>query len=103
MNTKTKHNPMDDCLTLPVGGRVNFDKQAIQQAIEIALARRLGSQPINIRRADGSPTQNALREQAAFIAGAGAALQAVFGKDDTLLTDYFPPRWVIATMRGELI
>lgn len=83
---------------------MNTDKQAIRTAIEIALARRLNSQPINVKRADGSPTANALREQAAFIAGAGAALQAVFGdpKADTL-TDYFPPKWLIAAMRGELI
>lgn len=78
---------------------MNTDKTAIRQSIEIALARRLGAQ---VRRADGSPTANALREQAAFIAGAASALQAVFGEADTL-TDYVPPAWIIETMRGNLL
>ena len=82
---------------------VNTDKAAIQRAIEIALARRLGNQPINVRRADGSPTANALREQAAFIAGAASALQAVFGDSTDTLTDYVPPAWILEPMRGNLL
>lgn len=82
---------------------MNTDKQAIRQSVEKALAGRLAAQPINITRADGSPTANALREQAAFLAGAMAALQAVFGEDENTLTDYAPPAWIIEIMRGTLI
>lgn len=77
-------------------------KEAIRNAIEAALVKRLTSQPINVKRADGSPTRDALREQAAFIAGAATALHAVFGEGDTL-TDYVPPSWIIEPMRGNLI
>lgn len=82
---------------------INLDKQAIRQSVEKALAGRLEAQPINITRADGSPTANALREQAAFLAGAMAALHAVFGESETTLTDYAPPSWIIESMRGNLV
>lgn len=81
---------------------MNTDKTAIRQSIEIALSRRLGARLTTVRNTKGKPTAEALREQAAFIAGAASALQAVFGEADTL-TDYVPPAWIIETMRGNLL
>lgn len=83
---------------------MNTDKTAIRQSIEIALSRRLGARLTTVRNTKGKPTAEALREQAAFIAGAAAALQAVFGDPKAdLLTDYVPPSWIISAIRNELI
>lgn len=83
---------------------MNTDKQAVRQIIEAQLRARLAAQPINVRRADGSPTRDALREQAAFLAGAMTALQAMLPNEDaSLLTDFAPPAWIIAIMRNELV
>lgn len=81
---------------------MNTDKAKIRSFIEQQLKSRLQGQAITTGTKAGKATKAALQEQAAFIAGAGAALQAVFGKDDTL-TDYFSPSWLISVLRGELI
>jgi 4-amino-4-deoxy-L-arabinose transferase-like glycosyltransferase len=44
------------------------------------------------------------RDEAAFLAGACCALQAVFGKPtDAAMTDYIPPAWLLAPMCGRLL
>lgn len=81
---------------------MNTDKQAIQKAIVAAFAARLSNQGIPTHDKRGRPTKAALCEQAAFLGGAGAALQAAFPNGDKL-TEYFSPGWFIAVIRGELI
>lgn len=82
---------------------MNTDKNVIRNKIEQQLSSRLGTQlGAQIYGRNGKPTVAALREQAAFLAGSMAALQAVFGSDDQL-TDYAPPAWIIDMMRGKLV
>lgn len=78
-------------------------KQDVQKAIVDALAARFSGQGITTHDKKRRPTKVALVEQAAFLGGAGAALQAAFPREDGLLTDYFAPSWFIAVIRGELI
>ena len=82
---------------------MNTNKTEIQQAIEQALKGRLIGLAIRTGTRAGKPTKAALQEQAAFLAGAGAALQAVFGHNHSQLTEYFSPSWLVSVLRGELI
>ena len=49
-------------------------------------------------------TRRGGQEEAAFLAGASMALQAVFPPDDpTKLTSYVPPMWIIGPMSGRSV
>ena len=68
-------------------------KSEIQTAVEKHLSGRL--------RAQNLKGKARLKEEAAFIAGASAALHAVFGDpEDTSLTDYVHPKWIVSIMTG---
>ena len=75
------------------------DKSKIQTAVEKYLSFRL--------RAKNLKGRARLKEEATFIAGASAALHAVFGDpenpEDARLTDYVPPAWIISIMSGRSI
>lgn len=75
---------------------MNTDKQLIQQQIEATFKRRVEALYITPK------TVKFLREQAAFFAGAMAALQSVFGEqtDSGQLTDMVPVTWTIDIMRN---
>jgi hypothetical protein len=68
-------------------------KSKIQTAVKQHLSSRL--------RAQNLKGKARLKEEASFIAGASAALQAVFS--DTRMTDYVPPVWIISIMAGRSI
>jgi hypothetical protein len=68
-------------------------KSKIQTAVKKALSGRL--------RVQNLKGKARLKDEAAFIAGASAALHAVFG--DSVLTDYVPPAWIISIMTGRSI
>lgn len=68
-------------------------KSKIQTAVKQHLSSRL--------RAQNLKGKARLKEEASFIAGASAALQAVFG--DARMTDYVPPAWIISIMAGRSI
>ncbi len=73
-------------------------KSEIQAAVEKYLSFYL--------RAKNLKGRARLKEEAAFIAGASAALHAVFGDGDSEnanLTDYVPPKWIIFIMDGRSI
>jgi len=75
------------------------DKQAIVNEIENVLRNRLD----NLGHKPGKG-KKAITEEAAFLCGASAALQAVFGNSEAeALSNYIPPRWVISIMRGETV
>lgn len=80
-------------MTTPVAAPLS--KGEIQRYIEKRLKDRLSTQGLKGKRA--------LQEQAAFMAGAGAALQAVFDPESDKLTSMFSPSWFIDILRGELI
>lgn len=72
------------------------NKNEIQTAVEKQLSGRL--------RAQNLKGKARLKEEASFIAGASAALHAVFGdSEDARLTDYVPPAWIISIMAGRSI
>ena len=72
------------------------DKSKIQTAVKEHLSSRL--------RVQNLKGKARLKEEAAFIAGASAALQAVFGDpEDDSLTDYVPPVWILSIMAGRSI
>ena len=72
------------------------DKSKIQTAVKERLSNRL--------RAQNLKGKARLKEEAAFIAGASAALHAVFGdSDDKRLTDHVPLVWILSTMVGRSI
>jgi len=72
------------------------DKSKIQTAVKEHLSSRL--------RAQNLKGKARLKEEAAFISGACAALHAVFGDpEDTRLTDYVPPIWIISIMTGRSV
>ena len=72
------------------------DKSEIQTAVKEHLSGRLRAQNLKGRAR--------LKEEASFIAGASAALHAVFGdSEDARLTDYVPPIWIISIMTGRSI
>ena len=72
------------------------NKNEIQTAVEKQLSGRL--------RAQNLKGKARLKEEAAFIAGACAALHAVFGDpEDARLTDYVPPVWVTSIMIGRSV
>ena len=75
---------------------MNTDKQLIQQQIEATFKRRVEALYITPK------TVKFLREQAAFFAGAMAALQSVFGEqtDSGPLTDMVPVTWTLDIMRN---
>jgi hypothetical protein len=77
----------------------------VQSKVEQALVKRLVTMPFALRKVDGSPSARALQEQAAFLSGAGAALQAVFQQKHKhdVLTEFFSPAWVFSVIRGEFI
>lgn len=68
-------------------------KSKIQTAVKKYLSFRL--------QAKNLKGKARLKEEATFIAGASAALHAVFG--DARLTDYVPPTWLISIMSGRSI
>lgn len=68
-------------------------KSKIQAAVKEHLSSRL--------RAKNLKGRARLKEEASFIAGAGAALHAVFG--NASLTDYVPPAWIVSIMTGRSI
>ena len=74
-------------------------KSKIQTAVKQHLSFRL--------RAKNLKGRARLKEEATFIAGASAALQAVFGDsddpDNARLTDYVPPAWIVSIMAGRSI
>lgn len=71
-------------------------KSKIQTAVKEHLSSRL--------RAKNLKGRARLKEEATFIAGASAALHAVFGDPDNAnLTDYVPPAWIISIMAGRSI
>jgi hypothetical protein len=74
---------------------MNTDKEQIRQYIENTLRRRI----------EGHNLKGKARrtEEASYLAGAAAALQAVFRTDESLLTDYVPPAWVLLTLSGRSI
>ena len=70
-------------------------KEVIIERVETSLANR---------HRDLRMTPKARRrDEAAFLAGACCALQAVFWTPDDKLTDYIPPVWVLAPMCGRLL
>jgi hypothetical protein len=72
------------------------DKSKIQTAVKEHLSFRL--------RAQNLKGKARLKEEATFIAGASAALHAVFGdSENTNLTDYVPPKWIVSIMSGRSI
>ena len=72
------------------------DKSKIQTAVKEHLSGRL--------RAQNLKGKARLKEEASFIAGASAALHAVFGDpEDARLTDYVPPVWVTSIMIGRSV
>ena len=72
------------------------NKSEIQTAVKEHLSGRL--------RAQNLKGKARLKEEAAFIAGASAALQAVFGApENPSLTDYVPPVWVTSIMIGRSV
>lgn len=77
---------------------MNTDKVAIAKAIESRLLSRFRALGINPGTVRGH------NEEAAFLAGAATALQAVFAEPDSAnLTDYVPPFWVISPMSGRSV
>lgn len=70
------------------------NKAVIRESIEKVLKGR-----IEVFHLKG---KKAKEEEAIFLSGAAAALQAVFGNKDAL-TDYVPPMWVICPMSGRSI
>jgi|LSQX01.2.fsa_nt_gb hypothetical protein len=73
-------------------------KSKIQTAVKQHLSSRL--------RAQNLKGKARLKEEASFIAGASAALHAVFGDGDSenaSLTDYVPPKWIVSIMTGRSI
>jgi hypothetical protein len=71
-------------------------KSKIQAAVKEHLSNRL--------RAKNLKGRARLKEEASFIAGAGAALHAVFGDpDNASLTDYVPPAWIVSIITGRSI
>ena len=71
-------------------------KSKIQTAVKEHLSSRLRAQNLKGRAR--------LKEEASFIAGASAALHAVFGDpDNASLTDYVPPKWIVSIMAGRSI
>lgn len=88
----------DKTVALNVKGiNMNQDKRLIQDAIETRLLERFRALQINPLSKKGAI------EEAAFLAGAGSALQAVFETDPTKLTDYVPPMWIIGPMSGRSV
>ena len=72
------------------------DKSEIQTAVEKHLSNRLRTQNLKGKAR--------LKEEAAFIAGASAALQAVFGApENPSLTDYVPPIWIFSIITGRSV
>ena len=72
------------------------DKSEIRTAVEKHLSRRLLGQNLKGKAR--------LKEEAAFIAGASAALEAVFGApENPSLTDYVPPIWIFSIITGRSI
>ena len=72
------------------------DKSEIRTAVKKYLSYRL--------RAKNLKGRARLKEEATFIAGASAALDAVFGDPEApRLTDYVPPLWIISIMAGRSI
>ena len=75
------------------------NKSEIQTAVEKHLSDRL--------RAQNLKGKARLKEEASFIAGASAALHAVFGDlenpKNASLTDYVPPKWIVSIMAGRSI
>jgi hypothetical protein len=88
---------------LKPAARVNVSRASIRQHVELRLSERLKAQGINVDAK--RPTAKELHEQAAFLAGAMTALQAVFGcnAEENRLVDYCPPAWIIDVMRGERV
>lgn len=75
---------------------MNKNQEQIQQAVEDTLRARVNN---------GSQSRNHETETA-YLAGACAALQAVFGTGSArqdALTDYIPPLWIIGPMTGRSI
>lgn len=74
------------------------DKAYIHKYVEDGLTRRidqLGAKPESVA---------ARREEAAFLAGAATALQAVFGKPgDDKMTEAVPVIWVLWPMSGRSV
>jgi hypothetical protein len=73
------------------------DKELIIERVEASLEHR---------QRDLRMTPKARRQdEAAFLAGACCALQAVFGTPEGIegLTDYIPPAWILAPMCGRLL
>ena len=70
------------------------DKDIIRGYIEKILHNRL--EVLDLKG------KSALKEECAFISGASAALQIIFGEDGTL-TDYVPPMWMIGPMSGRSV
>lgn len=77
------------------------DKDTIKTAIETTLAHRM--QALGMTYKGSRPSKKYLHEQAAFIAGATTALQAVFGDEceQSTLTDKVPVGWIISILRGD--
>lgn len=69
------------------------DKQIIKGIVEDMLRQRV----------HGLTKKKALEEEAIFLLGASAALQAVFAIDEKELTDYIPPMWIIGPMSGRSV
>lgn len=73
------------------------DRDAIQQAVETVLRSRRETLCLG-------KGKRARDDQAAFLAGAMAALHAVYSPNDTeRLTDMAPPAWVFSCFRGDLL
>ena len=71
-------------------------KSKIQTAVKQHLSFRL--------RAKNLKGRARLKEEASFIAGASAALHAVFGDpENPSLTDYVPPIWIFSIITGRSI
>jgi hypothetical protein len=77
---------------------MNTDKKTIQAAIE---KRLVGRSEANFAK----PTHKAaMRDEAAFLAGAATALHAVFGDPKSNeLSDYVPPLFILYPMSGRSV
>ncbi len=79
---------------------MNTDKKAIKAAIG---ARLLARQATLFPNAKGK-SKVAGNDEAAFLAGAASALQAVFGDPNkNELTDYVPPLFILYPMTGRSV
>lgn len=79
------------------GALVGLDRDAVQAFVE----RQMTARRANLNIGSGKRAKD---DQAAFLAGAMSALQAVFAPTDTeRLTDMAPPVWVYSAFRGDLI